>query len=189
MIPLRQSGDPLYTWYPWMPLKFPGKKGDAVMKYCPLCGKGLVSRETDGRQRIACPSEECSYVFWDNPAPVVAAIVELDHSVVLVRNRLWPEKMFGLVTGFLERGETPETAVIREVREELGLDGTIAGFIGYYSFFEMNQLILAFHVIAQGTPVIGEELAEVRYVSPDRLKPWPFGTGHAVRDWLEKRTA
>ncbi|HWR69222.1 MAG TPA: NUDIX domain-containing protein [Desulfomonilia bacterium] len=159
------------------------------MKYCPLCGKGLVSRETDGRQRIACPSEKCSYVFWDNPAPVVAAIVELDHSVVLVRNRLWPEKMFGLVTGFLERGETPETAVIREVREELGLDGTIAGFIGYYSFFEMNQLILAFHVIAQGTPVIGEELAEVRYVSPDRLKPWPFGTGHAVRDWLEKRTA
>lgn len=172
-----------------MHLKFPGKKGEAVMKYCPLCGKGLVSRETDGRQRLACPTEECSYVFWDNPAPVVAAIVELDHSVVLVRNRLWPEKMFGLVTGFLERGETPETAAIREVREELGLDGTIAGFIGYYSFFEMNQLILAFHVIAQGTPVIGEELAEVRYVSPDRLKPWPFGTGHAVRDWLEKRNA
>jgi NAD+ diphosphatase len=36
---------------------------------------------------------------------------------------------------------------------------------------------------------LGEEIAEVRYVSTERLKPWPFGTGHAVKDWLEKRTA
>jgi 8-oxo-dGTP pyrophosphatase MutT (NUDIX family) len=80
-------------------------------------------------------------------------------------------------------------AVIREVREELGLDGTIAGFVGNYSFFEMHQLILAFHVSASGRVTLGEELAEVRYVAPDRLKPWPFGTGPAVKDWLEKRTA
>jgi len=139
--------------------------------------------------RPCCSSDECSYVFWDNPTPVVAAIVELDGSVVLVRNRLWPEGMFGLVTGFLERGETPDSAVIREVREELGLGGVIAGFVGYYSFFEMNQLILAFHVRATGSVALGEELSEVRYVSPDRLRPWPFGTGHAVKDWLERRTA
>ena len=159
------------------------------MKYCPLCGKDLLSREIDGPVRPCCSSDECSYVFWDNPTPVVAAIVELDGSVVLVRNRLWPEGMFGLVTGFLERGETPDSAVIREVREELGLGGVIAGFVGYYSFFEMNQLILAFHVRATGSVALGEELSEVRYVSPDRLRPWPFGTGHAVKDWLERRTA
>ena len=159
------------------------------MKYCPLCGRELVTREIDGAARLGCPSETCSYVFWDNPTPVVAAIVELEGSVVLVRNRLWPEKMFGLVTGFLECGETPESAVIREVREELGLEGSIAGFVGFYSFLEMNQLILAFHVSASGTVALGEELAEVRYVSPDRLKPWPFGTGHSVKDWLEKRTS
>jgi len=159
------------------------------MKFCPLCGKGLTSREIDGVRRLVCSSESCTYVFWDNPTPVVAAVVELDGSVVLVRNRLWPEKMFGLVTGFLERGETPESGVIREVREELGLEGKVEGFIGYYSFFEMNQLILAFHARARGTPVLGEELAEVRYVNPDRLKPWPFGTGHAVKDWLAKRSA
>ncbi len=159
------------------------------MKYCPLCGKDLLSREIDGTVRPCCSSDECSYVFWDNPTPVVAAIVELDGSVVLVRNRLWPEGMFGLVTGFLERGETPDSAVIREVREELGLGGVIAGFVGHYSFFEMNQLILAFHVRATGSVALGEELSEVRYVSPDRLRPWPFGTGHAVKDWLERRTA
>jgi hypothetical protein len=75
------------------------------------------------------------------------------------------------------------------VKEELGLTGTAASLVGLYSFFEKNQLIIAFHVPAEGTINLGEELAEVRHVSPDRLKPWPFGTGHAVKDWLEKRTA
>lgn len=157
------------------------------MNFCPKCGSALASREVDGKERLACSSTGCPFVFWDNPTPVVAAIVELDGSVVLVRNRLWPEKMFGLVTGFLERGETPDNAVLREVKEELGLEGTVEGFVGYYSFYAMNQLILAFHVRTSGTPVLGEELAEVRYVSPDKLKPWPFGTGHAVKDWLDKR--
>ncbi len=41
------------------------------------------------------------------PIPVVAAIVELDGMVILARNRLWPEKMFGLVTGFLEGVRRP----------------------------------------------------------------------------------
>jgi NADH pyrophosphatase NudC (nudix superfamily) len=116
-------------------------------------------------------------VFWDNPTPVVAAIVELDGCVLLVRNRSWPEKMFGLVTGFLEKGETPDDAVLREVKEELGLDGELMGFVGYYSFTAMNQLILAFHVKASGTPVLGEELVEVRFVSPEKLKPCPSAPG------------
>jgi len=159
------------------------------MKFCPYCGNGLAEKVIDGKRRLACIAPSCTYVYWDNPTPVVAAIVELDGTVVLARNRLWPEKMFGLITGFLEHGETPEAAVLREVKEELGLTGTSASFIGFYSFFEKNQLILAFHVPAQGSVSLGEELAEVRYVSPERLKPWPFGTGHAVKDWLEKRYA
>ncbi|MCP4665462.1 MAG: NUDIX domain-containing protein [Deltaproteobacteria bacterium] len=159
------------------------------LKFCPQCGTGLRIADIDGRDRLGCPSEECDYVFWDNPTPVVAAIVELDGEVVLVRNKAWPEKMFGLVTGFLERGESPDEGVLREVKEELGLEGEVEGFVGYYSFFPMNQLILAFHVKAQGTIVLGEELIECKAVRPDKLRPWRFGTGHAVQDWLDKRKA
>jgi ADP-ribose pyrophosphatase YjhB (NUDIX family) len=126
-------------------------------------------------------------VFWDNPTPVVAAIVEFDGEVVLVRNKEWPEKMFGLVTGFLEKGESPEEGILREVKEELGLEGRIEDFVGYYSFFQMNQLILAFHVKAQGKIVLGEELAEIKSVMPNKLRPWRFGTGYAVQDWLDKK--
>ena len=159
------------------------------MKFCPKCGRDLKSVEIDGRSRQGCSSSSCDYVFWDNPTPVVAALVEREGLVVLVRNKQWPPKMYGLVTGFLEKNETPESGVLREVKEELGLDGRIDDFIGCYSFFEMNQLILAFHVQVQGEMTLGQELAEIKIVPPERLRPWAFGTGHAVNDWLKKRKA
>jgi NADH pyrophosphatase NudC (nudix superfamily) len=160
----------------------------AQVKYCPLCGHELAVRSINGKDYQACPADHCEYVFWDNPLPVVAAIIEHDGNVLLARNKEWPPKVFGLITGFLEKGESPENAVLREVKEELGLDGKIVGMVGIYSFLEKNQLIIAYHMKAGGEITMGEELEEVKAVSPDKLRPWPFGTGHAVKDWLEKRT-
>lgn len=159
------------------------------MTYCPLCATELAEVEIDGRQRLGCPANDCEYVFWNNPTPVVAALVERDGHVVLARNKAWPEKMFGLITGFLEAEETPEEGVLREVKEELGLDGTLAEFIGNYAFYDMNQLILAFHVVVEGPIVLGDELAEFKIIAPEKLRPWPLGTGLAVADWLKRRSA
>ena len=157
------------------------------MKFCPQCGSDLRPAQIDGRTRLGCSSDTCDYVFWDNPTPVVAALVEREGIVVLVRNKEWPQKIFGLVSGFLEKNETPESGILREVKEELGLDGQIDDFIGCYAFFEMNQLILAYHVRVQGEIVLGEELAEFKMLPPEKLRPWEFGTGPAVKDWLIKR--
>ena len=155
-------------------------------QYCPHCGKGLTKKLVEGKERICCPSDTCGYVWWDNPLTVVAAIVEKDGNILLARNKEWPEKIFALITGFLEKGETPEAAVVREVKEELGLDAEIREMIGVYSFFERNQLIIAYYLIASGEIRLGDELAEVRMIPPQKLRPWPFGTGLAVRDWLAK---
>lgn len=157
------------------------------MKHCPLCATELNIADIDGTPRLSCPSIECEYVFWDNPTPVVAGIVELDGSVLLVRNVGWPEKMFGLITGFLEKGETSEESILREVKEELDLGGRINEFIGNYSYFELNQLLLVYHVIASGEIRLGSELEEYKRIPPEKLRPWPFGTGLAVQDWLEAR--
>jgi len=157
------------------------------MKFCPSCAAPLRPRAAEGRERLACSSGSCDYVFYDNPAPVVAALVEHGETVLLVRNKGWPDKWYGLVSGFLEKGESPEDGVLREVREELGLRGDIVSFIGAYAFPENNQVILAYHVRAHGDIELGEELAGVKAVPPDKLRPWPLGTGHAVRDWLERR--
>jgi NAD+ diphosphatase len=155
------------------------------MKFCPQCGEELTEAPVAGKKRKKCPS--CDFIFWNNPTPVIAAIVEHEGSVVLIRNRGWPEKLFGIVTGFLEEGETPEEGALREVKEELNLEGRSVSFVGYYPFFEMNQIILAFHILAEGEMVVGDELAEIKRVSPDRLKPKPFGTGKALQDWLLRR--
>ena len=157
------------------------------MQYCPKCGEKLTLAEAAGRERLRCLEQACGYVFWDNPIPTVAAVVELDDRVVLVRQKGWPEKWYGILSGFLERDETPEQAVLREVQEELGLEGEIAGFIGHYSFFQLNQLILAFHVRAQGEIYLGEELEAYKLIPPAKLRPWAVGTGPAVRDWLDGR--
>ena len=157
------------------------------MKFCPYCGASLVHKIVDARERQACSQEGCPYVFWENPTPVVAALVEYNGNIVLARNKAWPEGMFGLITGFIEKGETPEQAVVREVKEELGYNTAGVDFIGVYTFEQQNQLIIAFHVVcSQGNMVLGEELAEVMIRPPDQVKPWGFGTGLAVRDWLDR---
>jgi NADH pyrophosphatase NudC (nudix superfamily) len=158
-------------------------------KWCPRCGKALVDEDLAGRMRRACVDDGCGYVFYDNPTPVVAALVENGDSVILVRNHGWPEHWFGLVTGFLERGESAEDGALREVREEIGLSGRVVRLIGVYPFFEMNQILIAYHVVADGEVVLGEEIAAAKRVLPERLRPWPGGTGLAVADWLSARSA
>src|SRR5438309_1254651 len=77
----------------------------------------LRPQTPEGRERLHCSTDSCDYVFYDNPVPVVAALVEHGQTVLLVRGKGWPEKWYGLVTGFLEKGESPEEGVLREVRE------------------------------------------------------------------------
>ena len=157
------------------------------MKFCPRCGKPLGTRADGGRERAACTDAACGFVFYDNPLPVVAGIVEQDGHVILVRNKGWPEKMFGLVTGFLERGESPEQGILRELREELSLEGEIVRLVGVYPFEMMNQLIVAYHVRAQGEPRISDELEGFKRVPIAKLRAWELGTGLAVKDWLAQR--
>src|SRR5262249_38684780 len=111
-----------------------GKPVPKPPRYCPLCASPLAPRDEEEKSRLACTSETCDYVFYDNPVPVVAALLEHGETVLLVRNKGWPEKWYGLVSGFLEKGESPEEGVLREVKEEVGLKGEIVSFIGAYAF-------------------------------------------------------
>lgn len=153
-------------------------------RFCPRCATPLTHFDHEGKSRLGCPDATCGYVHWDNPVPVVAAIIEHHGQVLLARNRTWPEKMFGLVTGFLERGETPAEAVLREVAEETGLAGEVVSLVGVYAFAPHNQVILAYHVRTEGEVRLGEELVEVKLLPPGKVRTWPFGTGQALADWL-----
>lgn len=157
-------------------------------RYCPHCAQPLRTETRGGFDRNVCPDASCGFVFWNNPTPVVAAVVEHEKQLVLARNVMWKPGTFALITGFLERNEVPEEAVAREVNEELGLTAVQPpAFIGHYPFERQNQLIIAYHVKAEGEIVLNEELAEWRHIPFEQAKYWPAATGLALRDWLRSQ--
>lgn len=160
-----------------------------TFRFCPKCGAGLVTRTIEARERAACPAPDCGFVSYDNPTPVVAILPTLGDAAVLARNVTWPAKMFSLITGFLEAGEDPAACAARELREELGLTAKRTELIGLYPFPPLNQLLICYHVEAEGELRLGEEIAETRRIPIDRLRPWDVGPGLAVRDWLARRAA
>jgi NADH pyrophosphatase NudC (nudix superfamily) len=156
-----------------------------AFRFCPSCATSLGREPLGGRERLRCAA--CGWVHWDNPVPVVAALIELEGRILLARNRAWPDKMFALVTGFLERDESPRQAVEREVDEETALRTKDAHLIGVYEFARKNEVIIAYHVEAEGEVALGEELVDYRLIEPARLRPWPLGTGLAMADWMRAR--
>lgn len=160
----------------------------AELKFCPVCAETLVLRADDGeanKVRLACPHGH--WTHWDNPLPVLAALVEYDGKILLARNALWEDNKFALITGFMERGETPEEGVARELKEETNLDAQAVELIGVYEFIRKNELIIAYHVKATGEVKLSPELVDYRLVAPADLRPWPAGTGYAVASWMHKQ--
>jgi NADH pyrophosphatase NudC (nudix superfamily) len=161
-------------------------------RFCPSCATPLrpIELEEDGgpKTRLRCPA--CSFTHWNNPTPVLAAVIELvdrDGQVLLARNAAWPGKFFGLITGFMEAGETPEEGVRREVAEETSLAVDSLALVGVYDFQRMNQLIIAYHARARGEIRLSPELSEYRLFAPADLRCWRAGTGFALADWLTAR--
>lgn len=80
--------------------------------------------------------------------PAVICLVHDGHDrAVLARQRLWPERMFSLVAGFVEAGESFESCVVREVAEELGLTVTDVEYLGSQPWPFPRSLMVGFHAI------------------------------------------
>lgn len=161
-------------------------------RFCPHCATplALLAAQEDGgtKQRLRCPA--CGWTHWNNPTPVLAAVIECADRggrLLLARNAAWAARMFGLVTGFMEAGETPEQGIRREVAEETALEVQALSLIGVYDFQRMNQLIVAYHALAHGEIRLSPELAEVKLFAPEAVRCWRAGTGMALADWLRAR--
>ena len=161
-------------------------------RFCLSCGSALapiVELEDSGpKERLRCPA--CGWTHWNNPTPVLAAVIECsdrEGRLLLARNAAWSGRMFGLVTGFMEAGETPEEGIAREVAEETALQVLRLALIGVYDFQRMNQVIIAYHALARGDIALSPELAEYKLFAPADVRCWRAGTGFALADWLRSR--
>ncbi|MDF2462980.1 MAG: hypothetical protein K0Q43_1215 [Ramlibacter sp.] len=158
-------------------------------KFCPQCATPLewIAQMEDGgeKQRLRCPA--CQWTHWNNPTPVLAAIVQYQDKILLARNAAWTHKMYALITGFMEAGESPQDGIKREIKEETNLDAQELTLVGAYEFLRMNQVIIAYHAVCTGEVKLSPELVDYRLMGYEQVKCWPRGTGFALADWLRTK--
>jgi 8-oxo-dGTP diphosphatase len=83
-------------------------------RFCPLCGERLEPTDPP-----ACPKGH--FVHYDNPPTTVQAWIERDGAYLILRRNEEPfAGEWDLPGGFVEMGESPADAVVREVAEETG---------------------------------------------------------------------
>ena len=156
------------------------------MKYCPRCGKLLVSEDVDGRERPYCApaGEGCGFIHFGNYALGVGGVVlsKSGDSVLLIQRNQEPGKGFWtLPGGFVEFDETAEVGVVREVEEETGIQTRLLGLVGFRSRVnpKNNDAYVVFlleEVSGEFIQIPNEEIANVGFfdlVALEELQPLP----------------
>ncbi len=110
----------------------------------------------------------------ERPELCVGAVVVHDGSLLLVRRGHGPAAgEWSVPGGRLERGETVAEAVVREVREETGLECVCGELLGWVERIgDDHHFVILDHVatvLEHGEPVAGDDAAEVRWVPLDEL--------------------
>ncbi len=87
-------------------------------KFCGKCGSLTVPKNKE--RAIFCPS--CNFTKYPVISPAIIVAVLYNDKILLARGPNWRENYFSLVAGYVDVGESIEAAVVREVKEEVGLD-------------------------------------------------------------------
>jgi NAD+ diphosphatase len=112
---------------------------------------------------------------------VICLVHDGGDRAVLARQTVWPERMFSLLAGFVEAGESFETCVVREIREEIGLDVRDVRYLGSQPWPFPRSLMVGFH--ATGDPdqefsFNDGEIAEAAWFTRDEVR-----AALALGDW------
>jgi 8-oxo-dGTP diphosphatase len=101
-------------------------------------------------------------------ASAACVVMNSDGQVLLLHHLLRPRSGWGLAGGFLEKGEQPEEAVRREVREETGLELESLVLVRIRTLY--RHLEIAFIANGVGEPIVNSpEITEVRWFDVDKL--------------------
>ncbi|ATZ60921.2 MAG: NUDIX hydrolase [Methanosarcinales archaeon Met12] len=120
----------------------------------------------------------------------VDAIILMDNNIVLIKRKNPPfEGYYALPGGFVERGETVEQALIREIKEETGLDIRIVKLVGVYSDPDRDPrghvISLCYLVRASGTIAPDSDAGDVELFDVSRLPELAFDHEQMVNDAME----
>lgn len=162
--------------------------------FCPRCRSPLETRQVIGRNQQACPT--CDWIYWVNPIPIAETIVTNSEGQILLIKRKFPPRVgdWALPGGFLDWGESAETAAIREVREETGLEVKLARLLctmGLPSLLNPEQCIVKSIFIGEisgGNLQAGDDALDAQFFAwenlPENLAT--ESTREALQRWREQ---
>lgn len=112
---------------------------------------------------------------------VICLVHDGGERAVLARQTVWPQRLFSLLAGFVEAGESFEVCVAREIREEIGLDVRDVRYLGSQPWPFPRSLMVGFHAVAdpdQGFSFNDGEIAEAAWFTRDEVR-----AALAAGDW------
>jgi NAD+ diphosphatase len=168
-------------------------------RFCGLCGQPTRVRE-GGHMRV-CTNEACAEKHFPRTDPVVIMLVTHGDGArarcVLARQPAWPAGLHSALAGFVEPGESLEEAVVREVREEVGLDVTRLSYFTSQPWPFPGSLMLGYCAAVDDASALrfdAAELEDARWFSradvlafarPERYLPYRGTIARAlIEAWL-----
>ena len=159
-------------------------------KYCPNCKSKITRKKIEARNRDYC--DACKTIFYDNPLPVVSAVVPNKHREILLvlRDRNPYAGQWCLPSGFVELNESIEKAIIRELKEETGIKGKVLRLLDTNSRYNeiYGDLIWVTLEVkkSSGKVIAGDDARDAKYFPINDLPKLPFSANRrAVKRYIK----
>jgi ADP-ribose pyrophosphatase YjhB (NUDIX family) len=161
-----------------------------TMNFCPVCAARLERRVVYGKERPACPN--CRFIHFCDPKVAAITLVEQDGRVLLTRRAFNPAKgRWTLPGGFVDCGEDPRDAAVRECLEETGLEIGLGGLVDLYygkAHVDGADIVIVYAGrLAGGTMAPGDDVDAVAFFSPDTLPELAFASTEEILAGWQKR--
>jgi len=144
---------------------------DRNHRFCSRCGTATQLR-SDERSRT-CPA--CKLASYPPVTPAIMILITHGRKLLLARKKAFPAGRFSALAGFVEPGEMLEDTVIRETREEVGVEVKNIRYFGSQPWPFPHSLMVAFTADYAGGEVRpdGVEIEEARWFDPEDLPKLP----------------
>ena len=153
-------------------------------RFCGRCGEPTTLAERERAMR--CPG--CGQLAFPRLSPAMITLVTRgepgpDQEALLARGVHWQVPMYSCLAGFVEPGESLEGAVVREVREEVGITVSTPRYIGSQPWPFPNSLMVGFRAeyVAGEIEPDPTEIADAGWYRKDELPMVPPGISIARR--------